>query len=247
MSPPLVLLHAFGASGRSWNALAEVLGPGVEMLAPDLPGFGDEAPLPAPGVAAYADWVDALVGRHGLQDAVLGGWSMGGKIALALAGRRPAWLKGLVLIAPSPPEPEPMDEGDRERQLAGYGDPDLARRSVEALMRTPPPTPRLDLAIEDRLRTDGGAWRWWLERGSRDSLDVAPPAIPTLLAVGDADPNLGQSAQRRYTAPHLIAPEWIVLPDCGHFAPLEAPGALSSALLPWLETVSCREPAAGLG
>ena len=246
MSPPLVLLHAFGAAGRSWDALTAALGPQTRALAPDLPGFGDEAPLTRPSVDAYADWVEALVMHLDLRAAVLGGWSMGGKIALALAARRPVWLSGLVLISPSPPEPEPMDEADRQAQLAGYRDLDLARRTVEALMHTPPPS-RLALAIDDRLGADCSAWRWWLERGSRESLNIAPPTTPTLLVVGDADQNLGLSAQRRYTAPHLIDPKWIVLPNCGHFAPLEDPEALSGELLPWLENISRSDLDANFG
>jgi pimeloyl-ACP methyl ester carboxylesterase len=48
-------------------------------------------------VGGYADWVARYVEDAGLNNVVLNGHSMGGAIVLALALRRPAWLRGIVL------------------------------------------------------------------------------------------------------------------------------------------------------
>ena len=228
--PALVLLHAFGSAGRSFARVADRLREHAQVHAPDLPGHGDAADLPEPSVDAYAGWAQAQVGEADAGSVVLAGWSMGGKVALALAARRPPWLRALVLLAPSPPSPEPMDEDDRARQLAGHGDAALARASVSALMNPHVAPDRLDEAVEDRLRTSPAAWRWWLERGSRESLASPPVQMPAVVVVGADDPNLGAEVQRRLTLPALAAGRVEVLAGCRHFLPLEAPEGVAHQL-----------------
>src|SRR3546814_14358164 len=56
-------------------------------------------------IADLASCLSAMITTLRLSDVVLVGHSMGGKIAQYLAGQRPEWLKGLVLIASSPALP----------------------------------------------------------------------------------------------------------------------------------------------
>ncbi|HYO48813.1 MAG TPA: alpha/beta hydrolase, partial [Chloroflexia bacterium] len=56
--------------------------------------LGDQNPK---SVGGYADWVAGYVDSAALNNVVLNGHSMGGAIVLALALRRPAWLRGIVL------------------------------------------------------------------------------------------------------------------------------------------------------
>jgi pimeloyl-ACP methyl ester carboxylesterase len=49
--PPLVLLHALGASRSCWDPVLPALAERFEVLAVDLSSFGGSAPLP-PGVEA---------------------------------------------------------------------------------------------------------------------------------------------------------------------------------------------------
>ena len=43
---PLILLHALGLSRRSWDPVLPGLAREFSVIAVDLPGFGDSAPLP---------------------------------------------------------------------------------------------------------------------------------------------------------------------------------------------------------
>lgn len=87
---PLLLVHGIGHSGAGWGPVARRLGERFDVFAPDSPGFGASAPLPAgtdPTIDAYADAFAALIGRLGLERPHVAGNSMGGGIALELARR----------------------------------------------------------------------------------------------------------------------------------------------------------------
>jgi pimeloyl-ACP methyl ester carboxylesterase len=99
---PLVLLHALGASRRAWAPVLPALETRFDVLAPDLPGFGESPPLP-PGVepspAALARAVADLLTDLGLDAPHLVGNSLGGWVALELAGIRP--VASVTLLSPA--------------------------------------------------------------------------------------------------------------------------------------------------
>src|ERR687890_2113846 len=73
--PTVLLLHGLGATAEVWEGLAPLL-PGA-WVAPDLPGHGGSAPLPAYTFAAVADAVADLVDPAGT---VILGHSLGGGV-----------------------------------------------------------------------------------------------------------------------------------------------------------------------
>lgn len=96
---PWVLLHGWGFDGAVMDPLAGRLAEGRRVLVIDLPGFraDDTAPC-GTDLAVIADAVcDAVPGSaHWL------GWSLGGLVALAAAGRRPGRVSGVDLLAATP-------------------------------------------------------------------------------------------------------------------------------------------------
>jgi 2-succinyl-6-hydroxy-2,4-cyclohexadiene-1-carboxylate synthase len=103
--PPLLLLHGFTGSAAGWGPLAAAWAPFFTTLSVDLPGHGRSA-SPAE-VAAYtmaatvADLV-AVLDRKGIPRAHVLGYSMGGRVALALAVAHPERIGALVLESASP-------------------------------------------------------------------------------------------------------------------------------------------------
>ncbi len=104
---PVLLLHGGGpgTSGDGWVACMAACAPGVQLIAPDFPGFGDSGPL-ARGeygnpafVAATLELMDALCLEH----VTLAGHSMGSSVAAALAARNPQRIERLLLVAPGGP------------------------------------------------------------------------------------------------------------------------------------------------
>lgn len=98
---PTVVLAAHGitANHRSWAMVAEALGPGISLVAPDLRGRGASATLPGPfGMAAHADDVVAVADHLGVERFVLAGHSMGGYVGNTAAVRHPERVAALVLV-----------------------------------------------------------------------------------------------------------------------------------------------------
>lgn len=229
-NPTLLFLHYFGGSSRAWRPVMDRLVPTRRCLAPDLRGFGDsDAPTTGYAVADYADDVAALAASLGLERYILVGHSLGGKVALALAARRPPGLQALVLIAPSPPTPEPMPEEDRARQLTTHGDAKAALETAAKITATCLPDWALRQVVTDSLRSSPVAWNAWLEHGSRE--DIAPQmssiTVPVLVVAGEADPVLPPPVLEREVLGRIKQATITLVPRVGHLSPLEAPGAIA--------------------
>ncbi len=87
---PVVLIHGIGSELGVWEPVMEGLTGRFEVIALDLPGFGDSEALPpdmTPTPPILADSVAALLDELGLGAAHLVGNSLGGWIALELAIR----------------------------------------------------------------------------------------------------------------------------------------------------------------
>jgi pimeloyl-ACP methyl ester carboxylesterase len=86
--PPLVLIHGLGSHWRLFAPVLDRLARERDVVAVDLPGFGDSAPRPGPpNVENLASAVQELVGELGLGRPHVAGNSMGGGVALELARR----------------------------------------------------------------------------------------------------------------------------------------------------------------
>ena len=146
-------------------------------MAIDLPGFGDAADRPGYSVAAMADAVSEAVRAANPQRWILVGHSMGAKVATVVARRAEdgaeglAGLSRLVLLAGSPPAPEPMDETKRKTMMSWFSADDEASRTeaqsfIDDCVGQPLPKGLNGQAVDDVLRTRRAAWLAWLEGGS---------------------------------------------------------------------------------
>ena len=196
------------------------------------PHAGLVAEIGAASVRAEAD--GALPGG-------LAGHSMGGKVAAVLVRRALDGaegldgLRGLVLVSPSPPSPEPMGEEKRAASLellgesAGTAKEDRARagRFVDQNVgKLALPDDVRERAVDGVLAMNRTAFRAWMDAGSKEDWSgrVGLLDVPAIVFAGTEDAALGPEAQTKYTLPHLPKGELVVLAGSGHLGPLERAG-----------------------
>jgi len=237
-SPALVLLHFFGSSKREWRELQQLLSPVQPVFVFDMPGFGDNADAGPVDVAGMTDtlhqWIRSAVNRP----CVIVGHSMSGKVAAVLASRRPDYLRGLVLVTPSPPSPEPMPSRTREKLLAFDGSRSAAEDYVDSVSSQRLPDSVREPAIEDAQRASLAAWKAWIEEGSQEdwTARVGLVLIPTLIVAASDDPALGTPVQAQKTFPHFVHGRLATISG-GHALPLENPSDLREQIEGFMDSL----------
>lgn len=134
-----MLLHPLGADRHIWRPLIPLLAPHRELVAVDLPGFGDSPPLDSrrpPTPARLAVAVVGLLGALGMDGgrAHMVGNSLGGWIALEVAAAGHAAT--VTAIAPAGLWPQPLrPKPELARRLARSAEPALSAMRFEAVRR----------------------------------------------------------------------------------------------------------------
>jgi len=251
---PVVLIHGLGATKGSFLPTIAGLAPSFQVIAVDLPGFGDTwKPLDAPYhppffAAALVELLDAL----GIERAHLVGNSMGGRIALEMGLRHPARVARLGLIAPSlawrrarplapfvrllDPRlgmvqlaPRPLIEGV-VRRIIPEAAPGWVHAGVDEFLRAYC-TPRGRVALyaaarQIYLEEPHGVKGFWTRLPA-----LAAPAL-FIWGVEDRLVPLGFAAHVRAALP---AARHLEL-DCGHVPQIERPERVNAALAEFLRS-----------
>ncbi len=127
---PLLLLHGFTGSGRSWQPLLGHLSHHFLVITVDLPGHGLSVMPDDPGrftIPSIAADIDLLLREIGCTQTAVLGYSMGGRLALYLAAHYPDRFHRVILESASPGL-----KTQTEREARQAADEKLAAR-IEAL------------------------------------------------------------------------------------------------------------------
>jgi pimeloyl-ACP methyl ester carboxylesterase len=244
--PPLVLIHGIGSRRGVWKPVVPQLAGERDVLAVDLPGFGDSPPLPAdvtPTVGALADALIAWWGELGIERPHVAGNSLGGGISLELARR--GVVASATALSPigfwSPLEVRYGRAVLRTSHfLASHCGPQLGRlvetRAGRAATlghmcgrpgRKDPVEARKDIAA---LAAAPG-WHATLA-GIRDHVfrDGEDSGVPVTIGWGTRDRLLipRQADRARAALPHA---RHVPLPGCGHVPMSDDPAGVAALLL----------------
>lgn len=242
---PLLLVHGggFDNAGISWFHAFEAWGDGREVITFDLPGFGYTTLEPLGPPAVMADFAARLAGAVGISRAVIAGVSMGGDVALNLGLRHPYLVAGLVLIAPGGLSAGFDNPVVQWFAWAAAQLPDailvpmagLANRftgqALKAMVHDDTALPeqvRSEFVGEARRPRAGMGYARYNQatlerRGMRNNLlpRVHRIGAPTLFFHGAQD-RLVSPEDSRAAAGRMPDARLVLVPDCGHWAQLEA-------------------------
>ncbi len=235
--PPLVLLHGFLGAPSSWQAALDALPHHGPAWCPWLPGHGPAAPWPSRWGATVQALATALpVG------AVLAGYSMGARLALAAALQPGTTLRATVLVGghvglATAAEREARAALDARRATAlrrGNLADFVADWEAQALFASQHNLPAAlrEQQRAQRLAHDAPALAWAFDVAGLACmpdlrLQVAAARQPLRFLSGALDARFGALAAA------LVRPPWIthvVVPGAGHNLLLEAPAAVAAAL-----------------
>jgi pimeloyl-ACP methyl ester carboxylesterase len=245
----LVLMHFLGGSGREWDEVVAQLGVAYKTVRIDLPGFGGSADIPGYTIEEMADAAAATIEAAGLKRYVLVGHSMSGTVAMVLARRAQdaadERLAGLVLVAPSPPGPEPMDDSKRSMMVGLLGErheDDRARARAYITkneLRDIPPSVE-ERASQEVLRMNRTAWVAWVTKGSKEDWTqfIGVLDIPALVIAGEKDLSLGPKQQVELTLTHLRRGDMVTVKNCSHLVPMEQPDEMTALLRGFLHRIA---------
>ena len=232
--PSLVFLHYWGGSSRTWRHVTARLAAGFHTVALDHRGWGQsDAPDHGYSLADLAADAEAVIEALDLRRYVLVGHSMGGKVAQLMASRRPEGLCGLVLVAPSPPQPMTMPEDAREMMAGAYETRETIAATIDNVLTAKPlATQDREQVIADSLRGAPAAKLAWPKSASLEDItgQVGAIDVPTIIIAGELD---------RVDSPELLRAELLsrlpraamhVLPGTGHLSMLESPDALTALI-----------------
>jgi len=243
--PAVFMVHGFRGDHHGLLRLVEAL-PEHRVILPDLPGFGQGAPLPGThDAAAYADFVRAGFEVLDLgPDTVLLGHSFGSIIAARTAAEYPQLISELVLVNPIS---EPALEGPKGftsklAELYYLAAARLPEKPGRALLANPAIVRGMSMLMAKTR--DPGLRRWihaqhdayfsafssravvldaFRSSVSETVRDFAPLLqMPVLLIAADRD-DLGSVPAQRRLAALVPDSELEILEGVGHLVHYEAP------------------------
>ena len=261
--PRVVFVHGLFGQGKNWTTIARGLADSHRVTLVDLPNHGHSPWTDRVDYLDMAELVATELEQLG-EPVTLVGHSMGGKVAMQLALRRPELLRALVVvdIAPVsyPPTGGRTDDPDEEASpFAAYIDAMRAldvdrlttRDEADAALRDAVPSRMvrsflLQSLVREGLRTDGG-WRWRLnlELLDRDLGELRGFPAPPVGAAFDGPVLWIAGANSTYVLdedrPHMDAlfpaTRLVRIKKAGHWVHSEQPEVFLETLRRFLATV----------
>ncbi|KWV54785.1 hypothetical protein AS026_38105 [Rhizobium altiplani] len=229
MNPELLLLHALPLDGSMWAAQLDLL-PGA-TYAPTLYGFGD----------CVEDWASEALKLPTGNKVIVVGCSVGGSCALEVAALAPERVAALVLIGTK--AARRLDSGLRatyattlqEMGLSAawheWWKPAFARTTSAAIIAEAESIVMLQ-PIDDVLR----GVRAFHSRQSRDDvLSTFPGPVHVVTGADDVLPGLAASSKQAGIAQNGCLH---VVPECGHYVPMERPETVNSIIRQLIDQIA---------
>lgn len=235
---PLVLVHGFLGGSAQWESQIAHFSKTHDVIAPDLPGFGDASELPGrAGVDGLANYVIEFLDALGIESFALLGHSMGGMIVQTIAAKVPDRVEKLILYGTGPlglmPNRFETIEESRQRLLADGIATTIRRVGSTWVLDSKTATGRAHVdqlarigegASQDAALMAYNGMESWDGRTHLETL-----SMPTLIVWGDTDRSYRWS-QVEEMWKKIPDVKLSVIPGASHAAHLEKPHLFNSLL-----------------
>lgn len=240
----LVLIHGFPLSARTWEPQLGLADHGWRIIAPSLRGFDGTSPSTvATSIDDFAgDVIDLLDALH-IENAVIGGLSMGGYITFAMFRHAPGYFRGMILADTRAQADTPEGVEGRKKMIAAVREQGAAA-AAEAMLpkllcdvtrsNTPSVVEQIRaMILANPTDTIVGAITALMSRPDATPL-LSQIHCPTLVIVGEQDaltpPDLSRQIQQGIRGAGLA-----IIPDAGHMSNMEQPVAFNDVLARFLD------------
>jgi len=233
--PAVLLTSGYSATAEMWKPNLAALSQRHRLILWDMRGHGQTDGSNDP--AAYSEELTvadmaALLDAHGVEQAVIGGLSLGGYMSLAFHLAHPQRVRALMLFDTGPgykrDEPRAGWNKRAEATAREYETKGLAAlgRSAEVLTSHHRSAQGLAHAARGMLA----------QRDARVINSLESIKVPTLVLAGAKDePFL---AATDYMSNKIPGATKVIIPDAGHAANIDQPEAFNRAVLEFLERAS---------
>ncbi|HCL72960.1 MAG: alpha/beta hydrolase [Gammaproteobacteria bacterium] len=244
--PALLVLHGLFGSQANWGWHCKQFAEHFSVYGVDLRNHGDSPHAAEFNYPVMADDVAALIVDLGLQDCVILGHSMGGKVGMELALTQPNLIKRLLVVDIAPVSYPEQAEGHL-RVIAGMKALPLesiaSRREAEEFLRDyiiDEPTRKFVLTNLQRRPEGGFRWRLNLAAidASYDALRVMPAHAgsfekPTLFVKG-AESAYIQSSHKEEILSLFPDSDVKIIMGAGHWLHADKPQAFKKIAMDFL-------------
>lgn len=233
----IVFVHGNGESHQTWKLQIEYFAGKYLVIAPDLRGQGDsDKPELAYPMSAFVADLAALLDALAIEEAVIAGHSMGGRVAMSFVLEHPQRVAGLVLegtaATPFGKAQEQIEKVHRlgiEREMREHIEFESTADTPEELKRG---LLREALKTPARVRVE----LWKMVSTFDVSQRLGEIGKPTLIIVGELDRGTPVSAARQLHE-SIRASHLIVVPGVAHFTMLERPELVNQQIEAFLHDV----------
>lgn len=244
--PVVLLIHGFPLCRKMWQPqLTALVAAGYRVITPDLRGYGDSPPERFPlRMEQYADDLVQLLDDLGVEQAVIGGFSMGGYILMSLLERHPQRIRAALFMMTRAAADDAAGK-QRRKLLADEAlelGPERVADAFTSVLFAPGTSQQSQLVKDVRgwmLATPPGSMAAGLlaMRERKDFVAALKDFTPPALVVGadqDLAIPLGHSVVLDKGLPNSCLQ---VVTGAGHLANLEQPEQFNGILLDFLDSL----------
>ncbi|HEU4769586.1 MAG TPA: alpha/beta fold hydrolase [Pyrinomonadaceae bacterium] len=244
--PPVVLIHGYPFNRSLWNEQVEALSGKYRVVAPDLRGFGESDSSEGPvTMSRMAQDVAQLMDQLDIPQAVIGGLSMGGYVALAFCKQFASRVRALVLAdtrAQADTEEAKKTRAEHADKalsegMAGIADAMLPKLlTPDTVSKRPEVVKRIrDMMLKTKPQGAASALLGMAQREDQTEF-ISTIKVPTLIIAGREDaitpPADSETMHAKITGSRLI-----VIENAGHVSNLEQTERFNDALLAFLNSI----------